>query len=294
MKNTTINISLPESLLQAADKQAETELRNRSELIREAVRDYLLKRGQDNPTDSFSRLEHKRFDEFVQELDPERKWIVLSLSYRPQPNSVKNIFGGESSPVTTLVEHPGGFRRMGWDLETLDRAKPVAGEFLQVTNGIRKILRVDRDGQVLFAADEEFLGWAVNKETTDDTFSVNGIAASEVMTNFVRFGHDLSEHMEEKVAKMILKVALHNPKKQKISLALVHKNFPFPERTTPEIINASAREVSIPLSGDVFKLESAAYRFLSELFYLFGLREDEFRYVDKEKKEVNLQFFKDA
>lgn len=294
MKNTTINISLPESLLQATDKQAETELRNRSELIREAVRDYLLKRGQDNPTDSFSKLEYKRLDDFIQELDSERKWIVLSLTYRSQPNSVKDIFGGESSPVTKLIEHPGGFRRMGWDLETLDRAKPVAGEFLQVTNGIRKILRVDRDGQVLFAADEEFLGWAVNKETNDDVFSVNGIAASEVMTNFVQFGFLLGEHMEEPVSKMILKVALHNPKKQKISLAMVHKNFPFSERTTPEIINASAREVSVSLSKENFSLEKAAYKFLAELFYLFGMREDEFKYVDRDKKEVNLAFFKES
>lgn len=294
MKNTTINISLPETLLNAVDKQAEIELRNRSELIREAVRDYLLKSGRENPVDSFSNQEYKRLDDFKNELDSERKWIVLSLAFRPQPNSISELFAGESSPVTELVEHPGGFRRMGWDLETLDRAKPVAGEYLQVMNGIRKILRVHRDGQVLFAADEEFIGWAVNKEPATDIFSVNGIAASEVMSNFVRFGFDLSGHTKEPTSKMILKVAFYNPKKQNVCLAIVHKNFPFPEHTTPEIVNASAKEVSIPIARGDFTLEKAAYKFLAELFYLFGLREDEFRYVDKGKKEVNFAYFNDA
>lgn len=293
MKNTTINISLPKTFLDAIDKQSETELRNRSELIREAVRDYLLNRGQESPTDSFSKQEHKRLDEFIQELDSERKWIVLSLVYRPQPNTILDLFGGEASQVTKLIEHPGGFRRMGWDLETLDRAKPVAGEFLQVTNGIRKILRVYRDGQVLFAGDDEFVGWAVNKEPVSETFFVNGIAASEVMTNFVKFGFELGKFTKETLSKMVLKAAFYNPKKQKVSLAMVHKNILFPKYTTPEIINASVREVCINLSRENLKLEGAAYQFIAELFYLFGLREDEFQYVDKEKKEVNLEFFKE-
>ena len=292
MKNTTINISLPQPLLEAADKQAETELRNRSELIREAVRDYLLKRNQDNPIDTFSDEEHKRLYRFKHELDPERKWIILSLTLRPQPNLVKNLFGGESSPITSLIEHPGGMRSMGWDLETLDRARPIAGEYLQVMNGIRKILRIYRDGQVLFAGDEEFIGWAVNKEPKED-FSVNALAVSELMTNFVKFGYDLAKQMEESPSKMILKTSFYNPKKEKVHLALVRKNMPFSDSSTSEVINADAPEVSLFLSSENFRLEKAAYLFISELFYLFGLREDEFWYVNKETKEINLDFFKE-
>lgn len=292
MKNVTINISLPKALLDATDKQAETELRNRSELIRQAVRDYLLKRGQESPSDTFTQAEHKRIDQFVSELDKERKWIVLSLAYRPQPNQVKGIFGGESSPVTKLIEHPGGFRRMGWGLETLDRARPTAGEYLQVKNGIRKILRVYRDGQILFAGDEEFIGWAVNKNQEDKAFSINALAASEVITNFVRFGHDLSAHLDEDPSKMILKAGFHNPQKETVRLALVHRNIPFPESSSPEAIHGFTSEISTPLTKD-FSLEKEGYKFLAEFFFLFGLREDEFWYVDKETKEVNFEFFKD-
>jgi Arc/MetJ-type ribon-helix-helix transcriptional regulator len=292
MKNTTINISLPKALLDAADKQAETELRNRSELIREAVRDYLLKRGQDNPADTFTPTEYKRIDQFASELDTERKWVVLSLVYRSQPNRIKEIFGGENSPVTKLVEHPGGFRSMGWDLETLDRARPTAGEYLQVKNGIRKILRVYRDGQVLFAGDEEFIGWAVNKDQECKVFSVNALATSELITNFVRFGRDLSTSLDENPSKMILKAGFHNPHKETVRLALVHRNIPFPEASSPEAVNGFTPEVSIPLTKD-FSLEKEGYKFLAEFFFLFNLREDEFWYVDKETKEVNLEFFKD-
>lgn len=292
MKNATINISLPEPLLEATDKQAETELRNRSELIREAVRDYLLKRNHDNPIDTFSAEEHKRLDRFKHELDLERKWIILGLTLRPQPNLVKNLFGGESAPITSLIEHPGGMRSMGWDLETLGRARPIAGEYLQVMNGIRKILRIYRDGQVLFAGDEDFIGWAVNNEPKED-FSVNALAVSELMTNFVNFGNDLAKQMEESPFKMILKTSFYNPKKEKVHLALVRKNMPFSDSSTSEVINADAPEVSLFLSSENFCLEKAAYLFISELFYLFGLREDEFWYVNKETKEVNLDFFRD-
>ncbi len=293
MKNVTINISLPKALLDATDKQAETELRNRSELIREAVRDYLLKRGQESPSDTFTQAENKRIDQFVSELDKERKWIVLSLVYRPQPNQIKEIFGGEGSPVTKLVEHPGGFRRMGWDLETLDRARPTAGEYLQVKNGIRKILRVYRDGQVLFAGDEEFIGWAVNKDQEDKVFSVNGLAASELITNFVRFGYDLSSHLDENPSKMILKAGFHNPHKETVRLALVHRNIPFPQSSNPEAIHGFTSEISTPFLKD-FSLEKEGYKFLAEFFFLFGLREDEFWYVNKETKEVNIEFFKEG
>ena len=40
---TTINLSLPSELLKWIDKEAKTELRTRSELLREAARSYLLR-----------------------------------------------------------------------------------------------------------------------------------------------------------------------------------------------------------------------------------------------------------
>ena len=42
MKTKIINISIPDSLLDEADKMAEAEYRNRSDLFREALRNYIL------------------------------------------------------------------------------------------------------------------------------------------------------------------------------------------------------------------------------------------------------------
>lgn len=47
MKTKIINISLPERLLKDADKAAQDESRSRSELFREALRNYLLRRELD-------------------------------------------------------------------------------------------------------------------------------------------------------------------------------------------------------------------------------------------------------
>ena len=45
MKTKIINISIPERLLSDADKMAKKEYRTRSELFREALRNYLLTRS---------------------------------------------------------------------------------------------------------------------------------------------------------------------------------------------------------------------------------------------------------
>lgn len=44
MQAQTINLSLPKKLLQAADQAAKAEMRSRSELLREALRTYLLRK----------------------------------------------------------------------------------------------------------------------------------------------------------------------------------------------------------------------------------------------------------
>ena len=46
METQIVNISLPKSLLSAADKRAEKEFRSRSEFFREAIRTYLADRQE--------------------------------------------------------------------------------------------------------------------------------------------------------------------------------------------------------------------------------------------------------
>ena len=64
MTYQTFNISLPKELVAKADKRAKKEFKNRSELIREALRLYML-----SPTDDFLELSQK-WAQYVIDLEP--------------------------------------------------------------------------------------------------------------------------------------------------------------------------------------------------------------------------------
>lgn len=295
MKTTTINISLPETLLSAADKQAEMELRNRSELIREALRKYLISKSG-GVEDSFTKSEVERVKKILDfsNLKQERV-IVLSSVLRPQPNKILNIFGGSESEVAKLMENPPSFRNSGWDLQTLDRAKPVAGEFLEAVNGDRKILRLYRDGQIVFSGDEGFFGHGANREQdqeVDNIFSFNGLGVAESIANFTNFSFKMAQHSEEPVSKIIFKIEIFNPNKTTLGLKNIRGNFPWPDIAGEMHLDFAQREIVIPLTKES-KFEKAAYNVLAELFFFFGVSEDHFWYVNKGLKEVDLNFFKE-
>lgn len=292
MKTQTVNISIPDPLLDAADKQAEREHRNRSELFREALRRYLTEKGSLAFSGTFTSVESKRLSEIVDFAEfGKDKIVALSCAFRPQPNKVIDIFSGNSS-VVQLIENPPTFRHAGWDLQTLDRAKPMVGEYLQVANGDRKAIRVFRDGQIIAAGDSNFFGHGVNKDP-DQGFALNGLAVAEFITNFVNFSLKFSANLDIPPSSLIFKVRILNPAKEKIKLELVRKgNFPFPETAGEIYLDLVDREVLINLDQEL-KFEQIAYLLLAEFFYFFGRRDDEFWYVNKETKEVNLDFFKE-
>ncbi len=292
MKTQTVNISIPDPLLDAADKQAEREHRNRSDLFREALRWYLTEKGSVAFSEVFTGTELKRVSEIVDfAAFKDDRIIVLSCVFRPQPNKVVDIFAGNSS-VVQLIENPPTFRHAGWDLQTLDRAKPIAGEYIQVANGDRKVVRVFRDGQIIAAGDSNFFGHGVNKDP-DQVFALNGLAIAEFLTNFVNFSIKLSEQLDIPASTMIFKVRLLNPTKEKVKLELVRKDgFPFPETAGEIYLDLVDREVVINLEEGK-KFERIAYLLLAEFYYFFGRRDDEFWYVNKETKEINLDFFKE-
>jgi len=190
-ENKTFNISMPKSLLDAIDKQAQTEFRNRSDLIREAARTYIAGRGGMNTVNKITPEEESRikqaldFGDFASE-----PVIIISCAFRPQPNSIKDIFESNSK-VIELLEKPSRLRSMGWDLQTLDRARPVAGDYLELANGKRKLLRLYRDGQFIFAGGLNFFGHAVNKESGEAP-SFNLLSVAEFMLNFVIFNKKLT------------------------------------------------------------------------------------------------------
>lgn len=290
-KNVVINISISDTLLKAADKQSEVEMRNRSELFREALRAYLVGKGNTSDNSSFTDNEDIRTREILNFSNyKEQKVFAISCVFRPQPNVIGNLFAGKDSPITNLIENPPHFRYAGWDLQTLDQAKPVAGEFLQVVNGDRKILRVYRDGQIVFAGAQSFIGFGVNKEDQVNFF-VNALAIAEIIANFVNFTQELSKHLSDLPSSVSFKVQFFNPNKENVDLIGVSRENPFHDPIGSLQLDTAEREILVDF--DNFKPEKVAYLILAEFFYFFGISEDKFWYVNKEIKEINLDFFKE-
>lgn len=71
MNTQVINISLPVKLLKLADKVADKEARTRSELFREAIRDYVLRRSRWEELFSYASVKTKQMK--LKENDIERK-----------------------------------------------------------------------------------------------------------------------------------------------------------------------------------------------------------------------------
>lgn len=60
MDSQIVNISLPAKLLQLADKVADKEARSRSELFREAIRSYVLRKAQWNELFTYAQSRAKK------------------------------------------------------------------------------------------------------------------------------------------------------------------------------------------------------------------------------------------
>jgi len=295
MDNKTFNISMPKALLDAIDKQAEVEFRNRSDLIREAVRAYITQKSGTNAADNLTASEESRIRDNLNFSDfASKPVIILSCSFRPQPNAVTDIFAA-GSRVMELVERPPKLRNMGWDLDTLDRAKPIAGNYLEVTNGKRKLLRLYRDGQHVFSAGMDFFGHGVNGDNESPN-NFNLLSVAELITNFVTFSHSVSENLEKGAHTLIFTIAVSNPKSaphetnNKGVLGLQAYDGRGVEKAGELNLEWAERNIVIRAEGDMSP-ERITYLIYAEFCYFFGVRSDELWYVNNDTREINKDVF---
>jgi Arc/MetJ-type ribon-helix-helix transcriptional regulator len=292
MDNKTFNISMSKALLDAIDKQAEVEFRNRSDLIREAVRAYITQKGGMSIADNLTTTEDMRVKAALDFADfSTEPTIILSCTSRPQPNSVKDIFTAGSQAME-LLERPPKLRNMGWDLDTLDRARPVAGEFLEVVNGKRKLLRLYRDGQHTFSAGMQFLGHAVNRNV-EQPVNFNLLSVGELITNFVSFSKAISATLEKGSSVSIFTIAVSNPRSQSrkpSSLSLLAYDGIGVEEVGELHLETAERNIVVR-AEDNLTVEQIAYLIYSEFCYFFGVRSDEMWYVKKDSREIDKETF---
>lgn len=143
----------------------------------------------------------------------ENKTPIFVFVARPaQKVKLTDLF--EDGPVRKLLEHPGELRYAGWDLQTLDRARIVKGEYLEVTLADRKVVRLYEDG-MLFArvpADETFLGWAASddKKPFAEQPRLNPLSLIEFTYNFVDLSRRVTEHCHPAPQRHKLLVSIRN------------------------------------------------------------------------------------
>jgi len=103
---------------------------------------------------------------------------------------------GPGSP-RRLLENPPSFRWAGFDLTTMDEARSISPDAIEVRNGNRKVVQLFRDTTLLFrvAADEEFLGWGVDQDVFDRRPRLNPVAVVEAHTAFAHLYSKVLDHV---------------------------------------------------------------------------------------------------
>ncbi len=233
--------------------------------------------------------EEIRMNELRNEFFNEREGVILSAIFRPQPNEILNIFNPKDSPMS-LLANPAYIRKSGWNLLTLDKPVVIGGKYLQVTNGERKIIRLYRDGNIIFGAstDEDFLGHA----TTSKGFAgaINALAATEVITEFVIFCEMMRLHFKFPINLLMVKMNLFNPKKEekRIMLSVPEGGMRW-TKAEGQFKEANSQVIKkFPVGKDGIKFANVAYQLVAEFFYFFGLTEDKFMYIIEKDGEKEI------
>src|SRR5688572_29821668 len=109
---------------------------------------------------------------------------------------LRGLFDG--GPLKQLLERPGALRDTGWTMETLDHAKIIRGEYLEVALGDRLTVQLYEDGMLLAKAkaDADFLAWGSGRLNVEDKPRMNPLALVEFTHSFVNVYRRVLEHCD--------------------------------------------------------------------------------------------------
>jgi hypothetical protein len=110
------------------------------------------------------------------------------------------------------LEQPPAFRYAGFDLRTLDSARLVADDRLEVRNGDRKIVELHQNGMLLarLAADADFLGWGADPNHFNRYPRLNALACVEAHAAFVHLFREVANRFATRPALIRMHQALRN------------------------------------------------------------------------------------
>jgi hypothetical protein len=211
----------------------------------------------------------------------------ITLAAQPaEPTEVVGIFES-SSEVRGLLEKPGGLRYAGWDLETLDQAKIVRGEFLEVGTKEYKRIQVHSNGALVarFVADGQFLGHSASDEAAFAAKPrLNPLAVIECIANFVDFYRRLLKFHREAVGSHHFVMAIRDTK---VGENRLYMN-PFGVNTWARLMDRTQypapednAELALTIDRDTITHgpARAAYLLVERLYLWFGVPTNEIPYV---------------
>jgi hypothetical protein len=219
------------------------------------------------------------------------KPLYILAAVPQELSKLTNFFDFSGQSVARFLEKPGRQRAYGWDLETLDRAKIIKGEYLEVKNGESKIINIYEDGTLVFrmVANEDLLGWGREEAEFEKNPRLNPMAIIESTYNFVVFYKKLlDKYFEKKPATIKFRLYIKNCKK----LYLLPHGL---RSTTWKFDSKSGRKyaeddnlikiTSFTVEEVESNYEHVAYELVRSFYLLFGLTEDQIPYVGEENKK---------
>lgn len=193
----------------------------------------------------------------------------------------------DDGPVRGLLEKPGELRYAGWDMQTLDQARIVKGEYLEVKLAEYKTVQLYEDG-MLFAkvsADGNFLGWAgSNDKPFVESPRLNPLALIEFTYSFVSLYSRIIEYLKPPPQKYTLHVSIRRTtfdgKKLYLNPYGVETWARLMNRTRYEAPDDSA-DFDIEVDSSTLKenVARAAYLFVEKIYLWFGVPTNEIPYT---------------
>ena len=212
------------------------------------------------------------------------------MAARPgAPTHVANVFQSGPNTISQLLEHPPQLREYGWDLRTADRARIVNGEFLELTNGPYKKLRLYEDGTLFFRAaiDPDFLAWETEESEIEKAIRLNTLAAIEVTTVFTLLYSKIISHLSPAVPEIVFHLQIANAPVGSRYLYVT----PWPLHSVGWQLNEKRRRIAQPVNDKSLTVSTdaitndphrVAFSLVEKLFLFFSVPPNEIPYVSEE------------
>jgi hypothetical protein len=211
-------------------------------------------------------------------------------------SSFKSFF--ETGPIQDLLEKPGELRYAGWDLNTRDNAKIIKGEYLELRNGERKLIRLYEDGSLIVRASaaEEFLGWGRGDAEFRQKPRLNPVAVIEFTYNFVALCAKLVKLLEPIPKTVGIRIEIRNAFLENSKLYMIPYgtgtvawHFDDEQYKAPEA--SMLREIDVSTEELMSRPDAVAYALVEKIYTWFGISTEKIPYVsaDGQKRFVDPQ-----